>query len=86
MSMFMYVWVRTDLSIYMMVVEMHTWPLDCKRTIVTIIYIIIIITVCGDGIIQGGLEPCVKLHVPHDTWREALSCSVWIDSQVYMLG
>jgi hypothetical protein len=35
---------------------------------------------------RGGLEACVQLHVPHDTWREALSCSVWIESQVYMFG
>jgi hypothetical protein len=35
-----HVWVRTDLSIYRMVVEMHTWSPDSKRVIIVMIIII----------------------------------------------
>jgi hypothetical protein len=42
-TLFMSSWVRTDLSIYMIVVEMHTWCSDWKRVIMIIIIVIIII-------------------------------------------
>jgi hypothetical protein len=38
-----HVWVRADLSIYMMVVEMHTWSPHWKHVLIIIILIVIIV-------------------------------------------
>ncbi len=44
-----HVWIRTDLSIYMMVVDMHTWSSDWKR-VVFVIYIINHVAVPAAGL------------------------------------
>jgi hypothetical protein len=40
----LHVWVRTDLSSYLEVVEMHTWCLSWKRGVIVII--VIFVNVC----------------------------------------
>ncbi len=44
-----HVWVRSDLSIYKMVVEIHTWSPGWKCIIIIIIINIIVVVVVGRG-------------------------------------
>jgi hypothetical protein len=37
-------------------------------------------------ICPGGLEGCAHQHVSQTHLHEAVICSVWVDSHVYMLG
>ncbi len=54
-----HVWIRTDLSMYMMMVNMHTWSPDWKRVIVVIVTIAIMGVACL-SLLKSRAKPWCK--------------------------